>query len=132
MPGAPSFVPLGELTARLYALFVAGDMELLEINPLAIDETGQLVLVGAMAGVEPQRAGTSSPNGVTPTARTHPLRALSPREARVRAVDADIAAPRPAMSNWTAISAFSSVAAVRDSISTIGCSLLAGDRPITA
>jgi succinyl-CoA synthetase beta subunit len=39
---------LGDLTARLSAALVAGDLMLLEINPLAVDTQGRLNIVGAM------------------------------------------------------------------------------------
>lgn len=39
---------LGDFTARLASAFIAGDILLLEINPLAVDHEGQLHLVGAM------------------------------------------------------------------------------------
>ena len=43
---------LGALTASLYEAFCAGDALLLEINPLAVDDQGNLSVVGAMMGVD--------------------------------------------------------------------------------
>lgn len=45
---------LGDLTAALAAAFQAGDMMLLEINPLATDLEGRLNLVGAMMELDAQ------------------------------------------------------------------------------
>lgn len=44
---------LADLTTRLYETFRRGDALLLEINPLAVDDEGNLSLVGAMAAVDP-------------------------------------------------------------------------------
>lgn len=43
---------LAALLPRLYAAFCAADALLLEINPLALDESGALMLVGAMMGID--------------------------------------------------------------------------------
>jgi len=43
---------IGALTAQLYEAFSAGDALLLEINPLAVDDKGNLSVVGAMIGVD--------------------------------------------------------------------------------
>ena len=48
----PVLARIGALTAALYEAFCAGDALLLEINPLAADEKGDLSLVGAMMGVD--------------------------------------------------------------------------------
>ncbi len=44
--------PLAALLPRLYEAFRAADALLLEINPLALDESGALILVGAMMGID--------------------------------------------------------------------------------
>jgi succinyl-CoA synthetase beta subunit/citryl-CoA synthetase large subunit len=83
---------LGELTARLYRLFVAEDAEMLEINPLAIDRVGDPVLVGAMAGID----DAALPRRARWHAAAHRARAFAPlslREARVARLDAEIAGP---------------------------------------
>lgn len=43
---------IGALTARLYEAFCAADALVLEINPLVVDEAGDLSLVGSMMGVD--------------------------------------------------------------------------------
>ena len=43
---------IGALTVRLYDAFCAADALVLEINPLAVDENGDLSLVGTMMGVD--------------------------------------------------------------------------------
>jgi succinyl-CoA synthetase beta subunit len=48
----PVLPRIGALTARLYDAFCAADALLLEINPLAMDDGGDLSLVGAMMGVD--------------------------------------------------------------------------------
>ena len=45
---------LGAMTARLYEAFVAADLVLLEINPLAVTQAGDLGLVGAMMAIDEQ------------------------------------------------------------------------------
>ena len=44
--------PLGDITAELFAAFRAADAHTLEINPLAVDLSQQLSLVGAMMAVD--------------------------------------------------------------------------------
>jgi succinyl-CoA synthetase beta subunit/citryl-CoA synthetase large subunit len=44
--------PLGEITAALFAAFRAADAHTLEINPLAVDKSQTLSLVGAMVVVD--------------------------------------------------------------------------------
>jgi succinyl-CoA synthetase beta subunit/citryl-CoA synthetase large subunit len=83
---------LADVTAQLYRLFVSGDAELLEINPLALDEHGELVVVGAMVGIDPA-ALPRQPQWRDADKRLHPRRTASPREERVAAVDAAIAGP---------------------------------------
>jgi succinyl-CoA synthetase beta subunit len=83
----PLLRALGDVTARLYALFVSGDVELLEINPLAVDDRGHLVLVGAMAGIDDSAASRHAAWRDSEH-RVHPVRPRSPREARVMALDA--------------------------------------------
>jgi succinyl-CoA synthetase beta subunit/citryl-CoA synthetase large subunit len=83
---------LGEITARAYALFVDGDAELLEINPLAVDAQGHVMLVGAMAGIDAD-ALARHPAWREAQSRTRPASAPNPREARVQAIDAQIAGP---------------------------------------
>ena len=85
----PLLRPLGDVTARLYRCFVAGDLELLELNPLAIDDQDRIVLVGAMAGVDDGALARHAAWGDT-AARVHPVHPGSPREARVRAIDAQL------------------------------------------
>ncbi len=48
----PLLVSLGDFTARLWAAFKRLDGVLLEINPLAVDEGGKLLAVGAMLSVD--------------------------------------------------------------------------------
>jgi succinyl-CoA synthetase beta subunit/citryl-CoA synthetase large subunit len=84
--------PLGEATQRLHRLFVDGDAELLEINPLAIDDRGHVVVVGAMAGIDPA-ALSRQPQWRDVHARVHPLDARTPREAKVAATDAALPGP---------------------------------------
>lgn len=43
---------LGRLSAELFAAFRAADALMLEINPLAVDGSGRLALVGAMMGID--------------------------------------------------------------------------------
>jgi succinyl-CoA synthetase beta subunit len=43
---------VANLTAAAYESFRAADAELLEINPLAVDATGRVVVVGAMLGID--------------------------------------------------------------------------------
>jgi len=83
---------LGEATAQLHSLFVAGDLELLEINPLAVDQQERIVLVGAMAGADESAMGRQQ-RWAGARGRTHPLRAPSPREQRVSAIDAEVPGP---------------------------------------
>ena len=83
---------LGEVTARLYAGFVAADAELLEINPLAIDAAGNLVLVGAIMAID-AAALTRQGQWRNKEARLHPVVAPSPRETRVARIDADVPGP---------------------------------------
>jgi len=87
----PLLRTLGEVTARLYTQFVAGDCELLEINPLAIDANDNLVIVGAMAGVD--ASALRRHRAWLGNDRCHPVRAPSPRETRVSAVDAELPGP---------------------------------------
>jgi succinyl-CoA synthetase beta subunit len=83
---------LGALTARLYGLFVGGDAHVLEINPLAVDERGDLVIVGAMAGIDadalPRHARWREVER-----RSEPVNTRTAREAKVAAVD--VAVPGP-------------------------------------
>ena len=81
-----------DVTARMRELFVQSDAELLEINPLAVDERGQLVIVGAMAGID-AAALVRQPQWRDVTRRIHPLKAPSPREESVAAVDASVPGP---------------------------------------
>lgn len=48
----PNVPRIGALTAQLYEAFRAGDALMLEINPLAVDDKGNLSMVGAMMGVD--------------------------------------------------------------------------------
>ena len=89
--GAP-LRALSSVTSRLYALFVAGDLELLEVNPLAIDADGEVVLVGAMLGVDAD-AISRQPQWRGIESRVHAAGAASPRERRVRDVDAAVPGP---------------------------------------
>jgi succinyl-CoA synthetase beta subunit/citryl-CoA synthetase large subunit len=84
--------PLAEATSRIHRLFVDGDAELLEINPLAIDERGQVVIVGAMAGID-QAALPRQPQWREVHARVQPLAARTPREAKVESIDAALPGP---------------------------------------
>lgn len=43
---------IGALTAQFYEAFCAGDALMLEINPIAVDDKGNLSVVGAMMGVD--------------------------------------------------------------------------------
>jgi succinyl-CoA synthetase beta subunit len=88
----PVLRALGHLTSRLHAQFVAGDAELLEINPLAIDADGSLVVVVAMAGIDPAALPRQT-QWRDAEARAHPLRAPTLREERVSAADAALPGP---------------------------------------
>jgi succinyl-CoA synthetase beta subunit len=81
--------PLGEITAELYAAFRAADAHTLEINPLAVDRSGQLSIVGAMIAVD-EYALFRHPewNDVEPVAST--LHAINEREQRVRQANASL------------------------------------------
>lgn len=83
---------LASVTARLHALFVTGDLELLEINPLVIDDHDRAVVVGAMAAVD-DSAIARQPQWRETGVRVHPERSWSPREQRVMAIDADVPGP---------------------------------------
>lgn len=83
---------LADVTVQLYRLFVSGDAELLEINPLALDARGQLVLVGAMVGIDPA-ALPRQPQWRDADKGIHPLRTPTPREEHVAALDAAIPGP---------------------------------------
>ena len=50
-PG-PLLRDLGALSARLFGLFQSADALMLELNPLAVDKSNRLMLVGAMMGVD--------------------------------------------------------------------------------
>jgi succinyl-CoA synthetase beta subunit len=88
----PALRSLAKITAALYALFIAGDLELLEINPLALDADDRPIAVGAMIGVDPS-ALVRQPQWRHVDARVHPATAASPRERRIAEVDAAIAGP---------------------------------------
>ena len=81
---------LGTLTSELYAWFVAHDAEMLEINPLAVDAQGHLVLVGAMVGLDADARGRHSewPAGDIGAAAEA---SDNPREMRVGVIDASVA-----------------------------------------
>jgi succinyl-CoA synthetase beta subunit len=50
---SPGLLPaLGDLTSRLYGSFVAADAVMMELNPIAVDASGNLSLVGAMMGID--------------------------------------------------------------------------------
>jgi succinyl-CoA synthetase beta subunit/citryl-CoA synthetase large subunit len=83
---------LGDLTARLYQCFADGDAELLEINPLAVDAEGNVVIVGAMTGIDPAALGRQL-RWRDAAARARRLQRLSPRERRVADVDAEVPGP---------------------------------------
>jgi succinyl-CoA synthetase beta subunit/citryl-CoA synthetase large subunit len=83
---------LGETTARLHRAFVDGDVELLEINPLAIDTSSQLVIVGTMVGVDGSALGRQ-PRWREAVERSRRLQPLSPRERNVATVDVEVPGP---------------------------------------
>jgi succinyl-CoA synthetase beta subunit/citryl-CoA synthetase large subunit len=83
---------LAHVMAQLHSLFVGGDLELLEINPLAIDVQDRVVLVGAMVGIDDaaiSRHAAWRQSG----ARVRAARPNSLREERVAAIDAGIQGP---------------------------------------
>ena len=84
--------PLASVTARLYALFVKADAELLEVNPLAIDDAGNIVVVGAMIGVDDAALARHQPWRECHR-RAYPAHTLSPREQRVMTIDAEVPGP---------------------------------------
>jgi succinyl-CoA synthetase beta subunit/citryl-CoA synthetase large subunit len=84
--------PLAQVTAALCRLFLSGDLELLEINPLALDAQAHPIVVGAMVAVDPaalvrQRQWRGEDERVRPV---HPP---SPRERKVAAIDAAVPGP---------------------------------------
>ena len=88
----PLLRELGNVTSRLYNLFVDGDAELLEINPLAVDRQGRAVIVGAMVGIDPASLGRQ-PQWREVAHRAKPILQRTSREERVAAVDADVPGP---------------------------------------
>jgi succinyl-CoA synthetase beta subunit/citryl-CoA synthetase large subunit len=88
----PILRALGDVTAQLHRCFVTGDAEFLEVNPLAVDADERVVVVGAMAGIDPA-ALTRQPQWRHAEARARPVVTATPREARVRAIDAEVPGP---------------------------------------
>jgi succinyl-CoA synthetase beta subunit len=84
--------PLAQLTTALHRCFVSGDLELLEINPLALDARKQPWAVGAMMAVDPA-ALARQPQWRDAAQRIHPVQPPSPRERKVAAVDAAVSGP---------------------------------------
>lgn len=85
----PLLRELGALTAELYSRFTDRDAELLEINPLAVDGNGHLVLVGTMLALDPN-AKARHPKWAADYAEHTVSVSQNPRESRVAAMDADI------------------------------------------
>jgi len=88
----PVLRSLGDVTAALYRAFALGDCELLEVNPLAIDSGGNVVIVGAMAAIDAGAIArhTQWQEGAS---RIHPAVRPNAREQRVMAVDAEVPGP---------------------------------------
>jgi len=80
---------LGALTSELYSRFTDRDAELLEINPLAVDGNGHLVLVGTMLALDANAKGRH-PEWAADYAETAISASQNPRESKVAAIDASI------------------------------------------
>lgn len=79
--------PLGDITAELFAAFRAADAHMFELNPLAVDRSQQLSLVGAMMAVDEYALFRHSEwSGILPANTT--LHGVNEREQRVREANA--------------------------------------------
>lgn len=85
----PLLRELGGLTSELYSRFTDRDAELLEINPLAVDSDGHLVLVGTMLALDANAKGRH-PEWAADYAEAPVSTSHNPRESKVAAVDASI------------------------------------------
>ena len=83
---------IGSATARLYERFVSADAELLEINPLAIDASGNIVMVGAMLGIDAD-AIRRHPQWYAADPRMQSAKPQNEREQRVLRIDAEVDGP---------------------------------------
>ncbi len=75
---------LASVTSRLCQVFRSADAEMLEVNPLAIDAYGRVLVVGAMVGLDAS-AVARHPEWPAVTAAV-----ANPRERRVAEVDASV------------------------------------------